>query len=202
MSLIISFIGIPASGKTYYGKKIAKKFNLPFLKEIGTEVILENGYRSAGFRLPYEFEEKVFEKNKKRINKTQKLLKKSSVVWESHMITDSSFLMGRSFFGDRDPRRFKLLQKYKTEPMTSLDDKTIFVILDMDPEISLRKQRERGNQQLTTPDLKLLQYVRESFLRFYNENKNRCILVDVNNKSDNEILKEIETKLGDFLSNE
>ena len=54
-------------------------------------------------------------KNKKRIETTKELLQKSNVVWESHTTVDSCFLMGRAFFGDNDPRRFKLLQKYDIE---------------------------------------------------------------------------------------
>ena len=115
------------------------------------------------------------------------------------MIVDASYLMGRAFFGDGDPRRYKLLQKYQNDLQNKFMDRTIFVVLDLDPEVSLKRQKERGIPQLMTSDLKLLKYVRESLLRFYRENKDRAILIDANNKSKEEILKEIEKKLKPLL---
>jgi thymidylate kinase len=199
MSVIISFVGLPASGKTFLSKKIKEKFKLPYFPNAATEVILEKGFSFAGFKLPYEFDEEVFERNRRKIEETEKKLNRTSVVWESHMIVDASYLMGRAFFGDGDPRRYKLLQKYQNDLQNQLVDKTIFVVLDLDPEASLKRQKERGIPQLMTSDLKLLKYVRESLLRFYRENKDRAILIDVNNKSKEEILKEIEKKLKPLL---
>ncbi|MCD6403388.1 MAG: deoxynucleoside kinase [Candidatus Aenigmarchaeota archaeon] len=195
MSFIIAFVGLPASGKSFFSKKIAEKFGYPLFEEPATQILSESSYISAGFRLPYEFDERVFEMNRRRIEETSQLLSKTPVVWESHMLTDATFLMGRAFFGDRDPKRFKLLQKYQSGLMNELKEKTIFVILDIDPEISLQKQKERGNPRLLTPDLKLLKYVRNSFLNFYKKNKKNSILIDVTNKSEKEVLKEIESKL-------
>ena len=200
MSIIISFLGIPGSGKSTLGKKLAKKLKIPFMEEVGTQVILESGYTSAGFKLPYEFDERVFERNKERLEKTKKLLERTPVIWESHFVTDTSYLLGRAFFGDNNPKRFKLFQKYQDPYFSSLNDRTVFVILDMDPEESLRRQRERNMPQLVTPDIKLLRYVRESFLKFYKQNKKRCIRIkDVDKKSEEEVLREIEEGLKPFL---
>lgn len=199
MSVVITFIGLPASGKTFFSKKIKEKFKLPYFSDAASEVILEKGFSFAGFKLPYEFDEEVFERNRRKVEETEKKLNRTSVVWESHMIADASYLMGRAFFGDGDPRRYKLLQKYQNDLQNKFMDKTIFVVLDLDPEISLKRQKEKGIPQLMTSDLKLLKYVRESLLRFCKENKDKTVLINVNNKSKEEILKEIEEKLKPLL---
>ena len=61
MSFIIAFIGLPASGKSYYSREIAKKFGYPLFEGPATQILSEGSYATAGFRLPYEFDEKVFE---------------------------------------------------------------------------------------------------------------------------------------------
>jgi len=193
MSFLIALIGLPASGKGYVGEKLSKIFKFPFFPEVATEILKKEGYVIGGFKLPYEFDEKVFELNRKRVEETEQLLAKTPVIWESHILTDTTFLMGRAFFGDNDPKRFKLLQKYQTTLLNKLKDRTIFVILDIDPEVSLKRQKEKG--QLITPDIKLLKYVRSSFLNFYKKKKKSCILIDVTDKDLDEVVEEIKDKL-------
>lgn len=173
---VISLLGLPGSGKSFYGKKLARKLKLKFLTEVATQLIYQQGFK-PGIASSSRFDREILEKN---IRTAQEVLQGSTLtIWEGAPVQDRIFLEGRMrFVGEKDKRR-ELLSSYNNEVFEELKDNTLFILFDMDPQLSLQRQKGRMKPELLTSNLKLLKFVRDNLLLFCKDNRERVEIIDV-----------------------
>ena len=173
---VISLLGLPGSGKSFYGKKLARKLKLRFLTEIATQLIYQKGFK-PGIASSSHFDQEILETN---IRTAKAVLQGSTLtIWEGAPVQDRIFLEGRMrFAGEKDKRR-ELLSSYNNEVFEELKDNTLFLLFDVSPQLSLQRQKGRMKSELLTSNLKLLKFVHDNLMRFCKDNRERVVIIDV-----------------------
>jgi shikimate kinase len=198
--LILSFLGLPGSGKTTIGEKIAQNHGFKFIPEVGARLILENKYKT-GVDAPFEFDNNVFMKTK---SLAQEVLnsKDKIVILEAGPPMPQMYVKARADLGKhKDPRK-SLLQAYDRHDINALMENTIYFYLFMPPQIAISRQEERNRQELDTLDADFLHQMHKSLMDFYKAHKDKVILVDVVGKSEDDVYKQVERKVLELVQKE
>jgi len=188
---VISLLGLPGSGKSYYGKKLAKKTKARFIPEIATRLIYEKGY-TPGMRGSLDFDHDILIHN---IKTAEDVLKSNELTfWEGGPVQDVVFLKGRmNLVGVEDKRR-ELLKRYNGKLFDKLDYESLYVFFNVDPKVSIERQNLRVKPELLTSNLKLLHYVNDNLEKFCEINKDKVISINVD-RSKREIFKEVYNRV-------
>jgi len=189
---IITLLGLPASGKSYYGKRLAEELGLRFLPEIATQIIHEKGYK-IGVNAPPEFDRDVFERD---LEMTEKVLRSGlkTIVWEGGPVLDYFFLEGRFKIGTARKERKDILGLYDNSTFRELAERSTYILFNVEPRVSLQRQEERSKPELLTPDIELLKFVHNKLINFYEENRDKSILVNVD-KTKGEVFEEVKREV-------
>jgi len=189
---IITLLGLPASGKSYYGKRLAEELKVRFVPEIATQLIHKKGYK-IGVNAPPEFDRDVFERNLERAEKVLRSRLKI-IVWEGGPVLDYFFLEGRLKLGTARKEREDVLRLYDNRTFKELSERTTYILFNVEPQVSLQRQGERSKPELLTPDLKLLKIVHNRLINFYKKNRNKSILITVD-KTKEEVFEEVKREI-------
>ncbi len=188
---VISLLGLPGSGKSFYGKNLARKFKARFLPEIATRLIYEKGY-TPGMKGSIDFDKDILKNNCKTAKEV--LQSCEFIVWEGGPVQDVIFLKGRmNLVGEKD-RREELLKAYNNVLFDQLKKETLYAFFNVNPEVSLERQNLRMKPELLTTSLKILQFVNENLMQFYRNNLEKVILININ-KSRKVVQKEVYDKV-------
>ena len=186
---VISLLGLPGSGKSFYGKRLAQHLDLPYLPEIATQLIYTKGF-VPGLHGSLQFDQQIYERN---VQTATKVLQSSQkVIWEGGPIQDRFFLEARIKFTDNKQERIHLLVQYETDIFHQLHKNTFWILFDVHPTVSLQRQRQRMKPELLTANSAFLHYIRHKLLNFCNtsECQKRSYIVNVN-QSKSQILHEL-----------
>ena len=196
---VITLLGLPASGKSYYGKMLAERLRAKFIPEIATQIIHEKEYK-VGIGAPPEFDRDVFEMDLK-VARDVLRSELEIIAWEGGPVLDCFFLEGRLKLGAAKSERGRILKLYDNNTFRELSGKTTYVIFNVRPGVSLKRQRKRGKPELLTPDLELLKFVHSRLINFYEKGKDRSILINVD-KAREDVFKEVEGKISRMILNQ
>ncbi|MFH0711214.1 MAG: deoxynucleoside kinase [Candidatus Aenigmatarchaeota archaeon] len=190
--LIVSFIGLPGSGKTSISGKLAQNQGFKLIPEIGNQLILERHYKT-GIDAPFEFDNNVFMKTK---SLAQEILisKDRKIILEAGPPMPQMFTKARAEIGKHKEPRKSLLQAYDHHDINNLMENTYYFFLFMPPQIAISRTEERDNQELDAVNIDFLHFLHKNMMEFYKANKNRVFLIDVVGKTEDEIYNEIERK--------
>ena len=189
---IITLLGLPASGKSYYGKRLSEELRVRFIPEIATQLIHEKGYE-IGANAPPEFDMDIFERN---LEMAKEILrsKLKIAVWEGGPVLDYFFLEGRLKLGTAGKEREDVLKLYDNSTLKELGEMTSYILFNVEPQVSLQRQGERSKPELLTPDLELLKFVHNSLINFYKKNRKKSILINVD-KTKEEVFEEVKREI-------
>jgi len=192
MMKIITLLGLPASGKSYYGKRLAEDLGVRFIPEIATQIIHEKGYK-IGVNAPPEFDRDVFERD---LEMTENVLRSrlKIIVWEGGPVLDYFFLEGRSKLDTARKERKAILKLYDHSVFKELGKRSTYIFFSVEPQVSLQRQGERSKPELLTPDIELLKFVHNKLINFYKENRDKSILVNVD-KTKEEVFEEVKREV-------
>jgi len=190
--LILSFIGLPGSGKGSISEKLAQNQGFKFIPEVGAKLVIERKYKS-GVDAPFEFDNNVFMKTK---SLAQEVLnsKDKKIVLEAGPPMPQMFVKARAEVGKHKEPRKSLLQAYDHHDINNLMENTLYFYLFMPPQIAISRQEERGKQELDAVNIDFLHLLHKSLMDFYKAHKDRVFLIDVVGKTEDEIYNEIERK--------
>jgi deoxyadenosine/deoxycytidine kinase len=194
MKKVINILGLPASGKSIYGKRLAEEMGFKFLEEGATQLIHQFGFKAGGSG-SFQFDKAILEKNKEITKDILRSPKKETFVLEGGIITDKLYLQGRAKIGKYKQERMNLLTAYDNPTFEQLNKNSVFVIFNIPAGISLSRQEKRGKPELSTPELEILQHIHENLLNFYRENKENTIFINLMGKTEEEVYGEFKTKL-------
>ena len=198
--LILSFLGLPGSGKTTIGEKIAQNHGFKYVPEIGTQLILERKYKT-GIDAPFEFDNTVFMKTK---SLAQEVLnsKDKKIILEAGPPMPQMYVKTRAELGKhKDPRK-SLLQAYDHHAINNLMENTFYFFLFMPPQIAISRQEERNKQELDLTNIDFLHIMHKNLWDFYKSHKDRVFLIDVVGKSEDEVYNQIEKKVQALVQKE
>lgn len=195
----IFLLGIPGSGKTFYGKILSERFGLEFFQEIPAKIIKSFNFK-CGVEGPTELDKKIFEENKKR---AEYLLKNymgntKPVICDGNHILDKIWLSYRLFReNSNNSQRNSVLRDYEEDNIFFLLDKySIFIVLLTPLEISIKRQTERRSDEPKCTDIEALKFVNEKLIKFLSQNTENCIVINTEENIEKNILK-IDTELSD-----
>lgn len=196
--IVISILGLPASGKGFYGKILADENHLKFYPEVAAQLISEGKFK-AGLDIPFEFDNAVYKRNTIVVPEIMNLLDKI-VLFEGSPFQDIFYLEGRHQLSTvhKDQRK-KLLDVYNRTIFLNLLKNSRFIFLHIPPQISLNRQEPRVDSKFNTLDLDLLEFVHKKLLNFYKENRNKSVYLDLMGKTQDEVLKELRQNFPKLL---
>ncbi|MFH0711464.1 MAG: AAA family ATPase, partial [Candidatus Aenigmatarchaeota archaeon] len=175
--LILSFLGLPGSGKTSISEKIAQEHGFKHIKEIGADVSRELRCRT-GIDAPFEFDNKVFMKAKE-ISQDILNSKDKKIILEAGPPMPQMFVKARAELGKhKDPRK-RLLEAYDHHVINELMENTIYIYLFMPPQIAISREEEKAKQELDPLNLDFFHLMHKNLMDFYKAHKDKVILVNV-----------------------
>lgn len=160
---IFTLLGLPGSGKSFYGQQLATEFHIPFLPEIPTQLIHKKGF-VPGAQGSLQFDQEIYVANVQTTNRVLAL--DHSVIWEGGPLQDRVFIKARIKFSGHASRRRQLLTLYENSVFKKLHRHTYYLLFDIAPTSSLQRQKTRQKPELLTVDLDFLAYLRHKFLLF------------------------------------
>jgi shikimate kinase len=192
---VISLLGLPGSGKSYYGKKLAAKMKVKFLAEIATQLIITRGF-TPGKAGSVEFDRTIFNKN---LSTAQNVLQRSQMlIWEGGPVQDRIFLERRLAFGGTNEDREAIVNCYEAEVFKALKKRTLYIFFDVPPQTSLLRQKQREKPFLSTTDFLFLKYIYTRLVEFTERNPRQTISIQVD-KSKNAVFNELYNKVNNYL---
>jgi predicted kinase len=173
---IFSLLGLPGSGKSFYGQKLATEFHIPFLPEIATQLIHKKGF-VPGAQGSLQFDQEIYAANVQTTNRVLAL--DHSVIWEGGPLQDRVFIEARIKFSGHASKRRQLLTLYASSVFKKLHCHTYYLLFDIAPTSSLQRQKTRQKPELLTVDLDFLAYLRHKFLLFCETHPQQTWIVDL-----------------------
>jgi len=194
MKKVINLLGLPASGKSMYGKKLAEEMGFKFLEEATTRLIDQPEFKS-GSSATFRFDRIVLEKNKELTKEILRSPKKDVFVLEGGPILDRWYCQARANLGKYKQERMSLLAVYDNPAFNELNQNSIFVIFNVPPGVSLSRQEERSGIKLDDTELQILQFVHDNLLKFHVKNKENVIFINLMGKTEEQVYEELKSKL-------
>jgi len=198
--LILSFLGLPGSGKTTIGKKIAQNHAFKFIPEVGTQLILEHKYK-PGIDAPFEFDNTVFMKTKSLAHEVLNSKEKKFIL-EAGPPMPQIYVKTRAELGKHKEPRKSLLQAYDHHDINNLMENTFYFYLFMPPQIAISREEERTMRELDTMNMDFFHLMHRNLMDFYKAHKDRVILVNVVGKTEDQVYREVERKVLALMSKE
>jgi shikimate kinase len=191
--LILSFLGLPGSGKTSISEKIAQEHGFRLVQPAEADVIREIRCKT-GIDAPFEFDNKVFMKTK---GLAQEILnsKDKKIILEAGPPMPQMHVKARAELGKhKDPRK-SLLEAYDHHVINQLMENTTYIFLFMPPQIAISRQEEKTNQLLDDLNIDFIHAIHRNLMDFYKAHKDRVVLVNIVGKTEDQIYKEVERKV-------
>lgn len=201
MKKVINALGLPASGKDVYGRKLAEEMGFKFIEETARQLIIQSGFKGGG-SATFQFDRVILEKNKGTVKDILKSSKKDVFVLEGGPILDKLYCQARANLGKYKQERMSLLTAYNDPSFNQLNENSTFIIFNIPPGISLSRQEERGKPELDTRELEILNFIHENLLKLYRENKENVILINLMGKTEDQVYEELKTKFLALLEKE
>lgn len=198
MKKIVCFLGLPGSGKSTYGDKLAAERGYRFLREGATQLIYEKGFK-PGKDAPFEFDRAILDKNVSLAKDILRMDKPQVVLFEGGPIIDMLFAAARSKLGKQKDSRRGVLDGYNHQAITTLISNSKFVIFNIPPGVSLNRQEERNKPELITSDMDVLEFVHTGLLEFFRNNKDKVAMINLMGKNEDEVYSELKQKLDAML---
>jgi shikimate kinase len=174
---IFTLLGLPGSGKSYYGQQLAIEFRIPFLPENATRLIHQQGF-VPGAQGSLQFDQEIFLANVQTTNEVLAL--DHSVIWEGGPLQDQVFIKARIKFSSDDvSQRQQLLTQYERPVFQQLHKQTYYLLFDITPIISLQRQQTRQKPELLTVDLDFLAFLRQQLRAFCKIVPQQSLIVDM-----------------------
>ena len=193
---VISLLGLPGSGKSYYGQRLATKMKVKFLAEIATQLIISRGF-TPGLTGSVEFDRTIFDEN---LSTAKRILKQSQMlVWEGGPVQDRIFLERRLALGGANGDREAIVHRYDEAVFKALKKRTLYIFFDVHPQISLLRQKQRRKPFLSTTDFLFLNYIYTRIVEFIERNPRQTICIQVD-KSKNAVFNELHNRVNTRLS--
>ncbi len=185
---IFTLLGLPGSGKSYYGQQLATEFRIPFLPENATRLIHQQGF-VPGVKGSLHFDEEIYDANVQTANNV--LAMDHSVIWEGGPLQDQVFIKARIHFSRGDAsQRQQLLTQYGRSVFQRLHSHTYYLLFDIAPRISLQRQQTRQKPELLTTDLDFLAFLRQQLLLFCKTVPQQSLIVDMH-QSQHQIINQL-----------
>ena len=173
---VYSLLGLPGSGKSFYGRQLATEFHIPFLSEIATQLIHKKGF-VPGAQGALQFDQEIYEANVQTTNGVLELA--HSVIWEGGPLQDQVFIEARIKFSGHVSKRRQLLTLYESSIFKILHRHTYYLLFDIAPTSSLQRQKTRQKPELLTIDLDFLADLRDKLLLFCETHPQQTWIVDM-----------------------
>ena len=174
---IFTLLGLPGSGKSYYGQQLATEFRIPFLPENATRLIHQQGF-VPGVHGSLRFDQEIFRANVHTANDVLAL--DHSVIWEGGPLQDQVFIKARIRFSSGGvSQRQLLLTQYERSVFQRLHSNTYYLLFDIAPRISFQRQQIRQQPELLTADLDFLAFLRQQLLIFCKTVPQQSMVVDM-----------------------
>lgn len=185
---IFTLLGLPGSGKSYYGQQLAAEFRLPFLPENATRLIHQQGF-VPGVHGSLQFDQEIFLANVQTINEVLAL--DHSVIWEGGPLQDQVFIKARiNFSSDDVSQRQQLLTQYERPIFQRLHRHTHYILFDIAPKFSLHRQQTRQKPELLTAALDFLAFLRQQLLDYCKMVPQQSMVVDMH-QSKHQIINQL-----------
>jgi len=194
MKKVINIIGLPASGKGLYGRKLAEEMGFKFIEEAATQLIGQPEFKS-GSSATFRFDRIVLEKNKETAKNILNSTKKDVFVLEGGPILDRWYCQARANLGKYKQERMSLLAVYEDPVFNELNQNSIFVIFNLPPGVSLSRREERNGLKFDDTELQILQFVHDNLLKFHVKNKENVVFINLMGKTEEQVYEELRTKL-------
>jgi adenylate kinase family enzyme len=173
---VFSLLGLPGSGKSFYGQQLATAFHIPFLPEIATQLIHKKGF-VPGAQGSLQFDQEIYMANIQTTNEVLAL--DHSVIWEGGPLQDRVFIEARIKFRSHISKRRQLLTLYESSIFKRLHRHTYYLLFDIAPTSSLQRQKTRQKPELLTVDLDFLADLRDKLLLFCETHPQQTWIVDM-----------------------
>ena len=185
---IFTLLGLPGSGKSYYGQQLATEFHIPFLPENATRLIHQQGF-VPGIKGSLHFDEEIYHANVQTANNV--LAADHSVIWEGGPLQDQVFIKARIHFSRGDAsQRQQLLTQYERSVFQRLHSHTYYLLFDIAPPISFQRQQKRQKPELLTANLDFLAFLRQQLLLFCKTVPQQSLIVDMH-QSQHQIINQL-----------
>lgn len=185
---IFTLLGLPGSGKSYYGRQLATEFHIPFLPENATRLIHQHGF-VPGIQGSLRFDQEIYHANVQTANEVLAL--DHSVIWEGGPLQDRVFIKARIHFSSDDiSQRQILLTRYEHSVFQRLRSHTYYLLFDIAPRISLQRQQTRQKPELLTADLDFLAFLRQQLLICCKMVPQQSMIVDMH-QSQHQIINQL-----------
>lgn len=198
MRKIVCFLGLPGSGKSSYGDRLAAERGYRFLREGATQLIYEKGFR-PGKDAPFEFDRAILDKNISMAKDILRMEKPDVIIFEGGPVIDMLFAAARSKLGKQKGSRSGILDAYNHHAIRGLIENSKFVIFNIPPGVSLNRQETRNKPELMTPDADVLDFIHKGLLEFYKNNKQKVALINIMGKDEDGVYAELTQKLDAML---
>jgi len=195
---IVCFLGLPGSGKSMYGDRLAAEKGYRFLREGATQLIYEKGFK-PGKDAPFEFDRAILDKNIDMAKDILRMEKPQVIVFEGGPVIDMLFAAARSKLGKQKDSRRGILDAYNHQAIQGLIQNSKFVIFNIPPGVSLNRQEDRNKPELMTPELEMLEFVYKGLMEFYRSNKGKVAVINLMGKEEDEVYAELLQKLDAML---
>ena len=185
---IFTLLGLPGSGKSYYGQQLATEFRIPFLPENATRLIHQQGF-VPGIQGSLLLDHEIYHANIQTANDVLAL--DHSVIWEGGPLQDQVFIKARIHFISSDTsQRQQLLTQYERSIFQRLHNHTYYLLFDIAPRISLQRQQTRQKPELLTADLDFLAFLRQQLLICCKTVPQRSMILDMH-QSQHQIINQL-----------
>jgi hypothetical protein len=195
---IICLLGLPGSGKTLYGDKLAKEFGYGFVKDPVAQLIHKKGVK-PGKNAPFEFDRAILDKNIETAKDALRMEKPGITIIEGGPVVDMLFASARSKLGKQKDSRRGILDGYNHQAIQGLMENSKFVFFNIPPGISLNRQEESNRSDMMTPELDVLEFVYKGLMEFYRNNKGKAVMINIMGKNEDVVYAELKQKIDTLL---
>ena len=198
--MIITIDGLDGSGKTTLAKKLAKKLNYEYIDKPLYKLFSYNGNNEELYELLYQLQKKVYDENDSNSFKCYftgtSLFYIKTCLGNENLIIDRGLLSAYAFNGDEKSNPiFDLLIKYGL-----FFDLSILLTLSNEKRIERIKKRNINDFDLLNNKTLELNY--KSLKEFIKTHPNLpIIIIDTNNKNEDEVFNESMKCIDDFKNN-